>query len=130
MWVDGATGQGTNDGVTPELARQNLDTNGAAPNERAIRPPQLRSIGEPSPTLAADGRAAVRYSFELRSRGNPVRLSAAVEVMSSDGGQVEAEHQSARPRRRSSPGSILPVLSTRCPNWMRPATISTGCGQS
>jgi hypothetical protein len=91
VWVDGATGEGSIDGATLEEANQRPGANGAAANDRAIRPPQLRSVGDPSPTLAADGRPAVRYSFELRSRGNPVRLSAAVEVMSSDGAQVEAE---------------------------------------
>lgn len=116
VWVDGATGQGTNDGVTREQSRQSLVANGAAANERAIRPPQLRSVGEPSPTLAADGRAAVRYSFELRSRGNPVRLSAAVEVMSSDGGQVEAE----APIGTASPSVVA---------WIDPAGVEHAMSQ-
>ena len=33
----------------------------------------------------------MRYPFELRTRGNRVRISATVEVMASDGGQVETE---------------------------------------
>jgi hypothetical protein len=55
------------------------------------RPPQIRAVPDPTPAIAPDGSPVVRYPFELRLRGNRVRLSAAVEVMSSDGAQVEAE---------------------------------------
>ena len=65
------------------LALTRLVDDGAAP--------QLRSIGEPEPTIASDGTAVVRYPFEFRARGNRVRLRATVEIMSSDGGQVESE---------------------------------------
>ena len=53
--------------------------------------PQTRAGGAPSPAISADSTAVIAYPFELRTRGNRVRLEAAIEVMTNDGGQVEAE---------------------------------------
>lgn len=97
VWTDGTDGE---DGVVGERHGRQADQRGrgADPHHSLVdsprprfTPPQLRSVGEPEPTLARDGTAVIRYPFELRARGNRVRLSAAIEIMSSDGGQVEAE---------------------------------------
>lgn len=53
--------------------------------------PQTKTGGAPSPAISADGTAVIAYPFELRTKGNRVRLEATVEVMTNDGGQVEAE---------------------------------------
>jgi hypothetical protein len=45
----------------------------------------------PSPAISADGTAVIGYPFQLRTKGNRVQLEATVEVMTNDGGQVEAE---------------------------------------
>ena len=91
MWIDGSSAEGQ---IRDASARN--DNGGASGGTdlaaaRPARPPQLRSVAEPEPTIASDGSAVVRYPFELRSHGNRVRLSANVEIMSSDGGQVESE---------------------------------------
>jgi hypothetical protein len=88
FWVDGATvgGDGSIDSGY-SASDPPAVTNSLPPS----RPPQVRAVGEPEPAIASDGSAVVRYPFELRSRGNTVRLTARVEVMSSDGGQVEGE---------------------------------------
>ena len=53
--------------------------------------PQTKTGGTPSPAISADGTAVISYPFELRTKGNRVRLEATVEVMTNDGGQVETE---------------------------------------
>ncbi|OFB37072.1 hypothetical protein BA059_20845 [Mycolicibacterium sp. (ex Dasyatis americana)] len=53
--------------------------------------PQTKAGGAPSPAISADSTAVIAYPFELRTKGNRVRLEATVEVMTNDGGQVEAE---------------------------------------
>jgi hypothetical protein len=55
------------------------------------RRPQLRALGDPEPAIVGDSVAVIRYPFELRTYGSDVRLTAVVEIMSSDGGQVESD---------------------------------------
>ena len=87
QWTDGSVpgSGGFEDDRTPLAVK--------SPSERgaATRPPQTRVNGEPQLTLATDGTPVIRYPFLLRTAGNRVRLSADVEVLSSDGGQVERE---------------------------------------
>ncbi len=59
--------------------------------ERPVRMPQIRAGGDPRPAIAEDGRPVLQYPFELRGHGSRVRLSAAVEVMTNDGAQVETD---------------------------------------
>jgi hypothetical protein len=91
-WVDGAfvdsdRSADIHDPGSPEASERE----GSSIRARAGPSPQLRSVAEPEPRIAPDGSAVVRYPFELRSRGRRLRLSAHVEIMSSDGGQVESE---------------------------------------
>lgn len=90
VWTDGTDIQDP-----PATKSRGPGTNPASSENEASRqrltPPQLRSVGEPEPTIARDGTAVIRYPFELRTRGNRVRLMAAIEIMSSDGAQVESE---------------------------------------
>jgi hypothetical protein len=91
-WVDGGSGAVNGSGRSggghdEEVAVRETESTAA----RTLPPPQLRSAADAEPALASDGSAVVRYPFELRSRGSGVRLSADVEIMSSDGAQVEAE---------------------------------------
>ncbi|WP_319450320.1 MULTISPECIES: hypothetical protein [unclassified Mycobacterium] len=58
---------------------------------RPLPPPQTRSGGDPVPVISADGSPVIAYPFELRTKGNRVCLSAAVEVMTNDGAFVESE---------------------------------------
>lgn len=53
--------------------------------------PVLRVGGDPTPTIAADGTPVMRYPFELRAKGNSVRLHASVQVMTNDGESIESE---------------------------------------
>lgn len=90
MWVDGISAAADRASVASDGQTDSAgDDGGEATDTR--RPPQLRSVAEPEPAIASDGSPAVRYPFYLRSRENRVRLSASVEIMSSDGGQVESE---------------------------------------
>lgn len=95
VWVDGSTDAG---GVA--MARGEPAGEGAAPGAhdapaepvaRPPRAPQTRSGGDPVPAIASDGTPVIRYPFDLRTFENRVRLRAAVEVMTNDGGQVESE---------------------------------------
>lgn len=61
------------------------------PVQKPPQPPQTKTGGIPSPAISADGTAVIAYPFELRTRGNRVRLEATVEIMTNDGGQVETE---------------------------------------
>jgi hypothetical protein len=93
-WVegDGTTSETTADS---SLRAPDADPPGPAePLDRLLptRPkPVLRVGGDPSPSIAADGTAVMRYPFELRSKGNPVRLQATVRVMTNDGESVESD---------------------------------------
>lgn len=89
VWVDGSGGAGAiraggGTGPAPEAGSAGTAT-------RRLPPPQARPRGDAQPALANDGAAVIRYPFELRTRGNRVRLGARIEVMANDGGQVEAE---------------------------------------
>jgi hypothetical protein len=104
-WVDGeilpqtgADGNGDGgDGHAAEVARLSA---------RPVRAPQARSAGEPQLTIANDGVPVIRYPFELRGYGAKVRLTATVEVMANDGGQVETE-----PPAGSSPVEVRAWIS-------------------
>jgi hypothetical protein len=94
VWVDG-TGE-ANSGRSDEQASASAgesitDRPEAGTEPRPPRLPQVRPRGEPSPVIASDGSAVVRYPFELRGHGNRLRLKGTVEVMTNDGAQVESE---------------------------------------
>jgi hypothetical protein len=74
---NGAAGDGTGQGRT------------ATP--RPLPPPQTRAGGDPTPAISSDGTPVIAYPFELRTRGNRVRLAATVEIMTNDGALVESE---------------------------------------
>ena len=78
-----------------------------------VRLPQVRAGGDPRPAIATDGSAVLQYPFELRGHGSRVRLAATVEVMTTDGAQVETE----APR-----GCEPPVVSA----WLDPSGTSHG----
>lgn len=61
------------------------------PPPKPLPLPQTKTGGTPNPAISADGTAVIAYPFELRTKGNRVRLEATVEVMTNDGGQVETE---------------------------------------
>jgi hypothetical protein len=92
VWVDGSTispggvevGSGSGGG-------ESTDGDGIQVPVQKMPPPQARSAGDARPALGDDGRAVMRYPFELRTRGNRVRMRATVEIMANDGGQVETE---------------------------------------
>ncbi len=112
VWVDGTEQSGWDpegEGGHPETA-SDTPTQAEQPKVR-VRVPQLRSVEEPRPALTDEGEAVVRYPFELRSYGNSMRLTADVEVMASDGGQVEPEVPA---------GLALPEVRT----WTSPAGVS------
>ncbi|WP_133259383.1 hypothetical protein [Mycobacterium colombiense] len=96
VWVDGnETGSGALAGIStggaPEHKGSDFAGNSAQDARTRRRPPQLRRGDDPCPVIRPNGAPAVRYPFELRANGNPVRLLAAVEVMTNDGAQVESE---------------------------------------
>lgn len=68
---------------------QHRSNNPPAPKPMPL--PQTKAGGTPSPAISADGTAVIAYPFELRTKGNRVRIEATVEVMTNDGGQVEGE---------------------------------------
>lgn len=90
VWVDGGTGQKGGVPGTPPAAGAG-EAVYPTPPVRAARPPQARAAGDPTPAISDQGLPVVRYPFELRGHGSPVKLTATVEVMTNDGGQVEAE---------------------------------------
>lgn len=68
----------------------------AAPRGAEAVPPSppkpiLRVGGDPRPTIASDGTPVMAYPFELRAKGNTIRLRATVQVMTNDGESVESE---------------------------------------
>ena len=103
VWVDATSGKspGTEveeKGVDPQEGSATQTT------QKSMPLPQTKTAGTPSPAISADGAAVIGYPFELRTKGNRVQLEATVEVMTNDGGQVEAEdlhraHQRRQPRR-------------------------------
>lgn len=122
-WIDGDSG-------TPSPAPDDgppgvTDAGGVDPGESSsvppstgeegvVRPrrlpsPQLRTRADPSPQVAEDGSPVMHYPFELRTRGNRVRLTASVEVMANDGGKVETE---------APVGSPVPVVRA----WIDPGS--------
>jgi hypothetical protein len=62
----------------------------AAGSARPTRRPEMREAGQPEPVLR-DGQAVLQYPFDLRTHGHHVKLSARIEVMTTDGRQVEDE---------------------------------------
>ena len=84
QWTDGAVSRPA--GASPDGG---VGSPGSA--SARLRPPQTRVNGEPKLIVATDGTPVIRYPFLLRTAGNRVRLSANVEVLASDGGQVEPE---------------------------------------
>jgi hypothetical protein len=54
-------------------------------------PPQIRPDGDPGPAITRGGSPVMRYPFRLRARGNQIRLSAAIRVMTNDGESVESD---------------------------------------
>ena len=91
VWVDGTTPD-PQAGERPEAGEAANEQESPSSRPRpAGPPPQVRSGGAPRPAIASDGSPVIRYPFEVRGRGNRFRLRAVVEVMTSDGGQVEPE---------------------------------------
>jgi hypothetical protein len=110
VWVDGGVGLNSSrdGGSPPEAATTAGNDVGDSDRVRPPRPPQARTRGDPTPAIASDGTAVVRYPFELRGHGSRVRMHALVEVMANDGGQVESE---------APMGSTLPCVRA----WIDPA---------
>ncbi|MFN8228933.1 MAG: hypothetical protein U0R18_19680 [Mycobacterium sp.] len=96
VWVDApsADGNSPSGGDAGHLENSSNGSPGSgdgATSPRPLPPPQTRTAGEPMPHISDDDTAVIAYPFELRTRGNRVRLSALVEIMTNDGGLVEAE---------------------------------------
>ncbi len=102
VWVDGnPEAAGPQAGNPGEAENASQSANGVTagdgsnvsetPLPRPTPLPQTKPGGTPTPAISADGTAVIAYPFELRTRGNRVRLEAAVEVMTNDGAQVETE---------------------------------------
>lgn len=89
---DGPAGDGSAQNVNPAVdgAGGTDDPRTKSPARR-LPSPQIRVGALPTPALTDDGRPVMRYPFQLRGRGNNVTLSAAVEVMTTDGRQTESE---------------------------------------
>jgi hypothetical protein len=83
---------------------------GVSAGEVRQRPPQVRDGGDPELGFGADGAPVIRYPFVLRTHGGDVRLSATVEVMTNDGGQVESDAPA---------GSGLPEVRA----WVEPSGV-------
>jgi hypothetical protein len=86
VWTEGAPASDTQD-----PGRDAGPGHAQEPGDRRLPAPQVKTSGDPVPAIATDGAPVVRYPFELRDNGGPVHLRAAVEVMSNDGAQVEAD---------------------------------------
>ena len=90
VWVD-APSTDAGGRTLPDVSTD-ADGNGVKQTtQKPMPPPQTRTRGAPSPAISEDGTAVIGYPFELRTKGNRVRLEATVEVMTNDGGQVEAQ---------------------------------------
>jgi hypothetical protein len=114
VWTQGTDGANAptsiGDTRSDVPAQATVEDRGGLSPARKARPPQARTSGDPTPAIASDGTAVVRYPFELRGHGSRIRLRARVEVMANDGGQVEAE---------APVGSVAPTLRA----WSDPAGI-------
>jgi len=88
-WVDGTTADAASADANQPVTQPTQDR--AGQSKRPSPPPQTKPGGDPAPAITADGTPVVRYPFELRGRGNRIRLSAIVEILTNDGGQVETE---------------------------------------
>lgn len=94
VWVDAtATDAGGQYPSTDLNGKTSVPQEGSATQitQKPMPLPQTKTGGMPSPAISADGTAVIGYPFELRTKGNRVQLEATVEVMTNDGGQVEAE---------------------------------------
>lgn len=87
-WVDATTTQPSESRSRPADDGGEM---GRSTRPRPLPPPQTRAAGDPVPVISADGTPVVAYPFELRTKGNRVRLVATVEIMTNDGALVEAE---------------------------------------
>ncbi|PQM45152.1 hypothetical protein C1Y40_04693 [Mycobacterium talmoniae] len=88
-WIDGTISASAETNFRQTVVDQSED--GVAIPKLTSRPPQVKQGGDPTPAIAADGVPVVRYPFELRGRGNRLRLSATVEILTNDGNQVEID---------------------------------------
>lgn len=86
VWIDGKTSSSDAGKEQPAGDNQSKPT---TPTSR--RPPQTKSSGEPTLAIRRDGTPVVRYPFQLRTRGNHVRLVGSVEIMTNDGQQLEKD---------------------------------------
>ncbi|MCV7412708.1 hypothetical protein H7K44_24225 [Mycobacterium florentinum] len=89
-WVDATTSRNAeqNAGNTGDHSGRDSATR---QRPRPLPPPQTRVAGDPSPVISLDGTPVIAYPFELRTKGNRVRLTADVEIMTNDGALVELE---------------------------------------
>jgi len=94
VWVDATATDSGGKCPSTDVSGKTPDPQEGSTNyktQKPMPPPQTKTGGAPSPAISADGTAVIRYPFELRTKGNRVQLEATVEVMTNDGGQVEAE---------------------------------------
>lgn len=94
VWVESGGSSGSGDGHgsgrAETQAGAEADVGENTPPPTTPRPrPALRVGGHPTPAIASDGSAVMRYPFELRTRGNRVLLRATVQIMTNDGESVE-----------------------------------------
>lgn len=90
VWVEAEPASGTSAGADAREGNASGDR-GDTSTIRPPRSPQARSSGDPRPAIASNGSAVIRFPFELRGHGNRVRLTAVVEVMTTDGAQLETD---------------------------------------
>jgi hypothetical protein len=95
-WVNGTTTEAGATGTKSDAPDGHKTTAGGRDVDRPslpqpLPPPQTRSAGDPTPAISSDGTPVVTYPFELRTKGNRVRLAATIEIMTNDGALVEAE---------------------------------------
>lgn len=94
VWVDATSTVATDKSSSTDGDGEGVNPQEGSATQTTQKPmplPQTKAGGTPSPAISVDGVAVIGYPFELRTKGNRVRLEAAVEVMTNDGGQVEAE---------------------------------------
>lgn len=107
VWVDGTDGRQNGASATDRDAT----AGSAAGRTRAPAPPQAKPGGEPGPAIGSDGAPVMRYQFDLRTRGNRVRLLAEVEIMINDGQKPE----------KDAPAGYVPPRVVR---WIDPAGVA------
>ena len=94
VWVDATTNDARGNSASTDVDGKVVDHQEASltrTTQKPLPPPQTKTGGIPSPAISADGTAVIGYPFELKTKGNRVQLEATVEVMTNDGGQVEAD---------------------------------------